>query len=159
MRAGRWTDERVEMLKQLCAGGASAQTIAEQIGGVSRSAVLGKIFRLRLGAAPSAGAKAAEAPPLKRSPGPRPRRGKTLLELTNHSCRWPHGEPGRRGFHFCGADTADLERGMPYCARHARLAYGTDPAIVESNKPKRATADATLATLVPAPARLRARRS
>ena len=33
------------------------------------------------------------------------------------------GRPGTRTFSFCGAPGADLERGMPYCARHARRAY------------------------------------
>jgi GcrA cell cycle regulator len=51
------------------------------------------------------------------------KRGKTLLELTNNTCRWPHGRPGTEKFHFCGAPEADLERGIPYCARHMRRAY------------------------------------
>jgi len=49
--------------------------------------------------------------------------GKTLFELTNDSCRWPHGQPGTKAFHFCGAPGADLEGGRPYCERHARRAY------------------------------------
>lgn len=36
------------------------------------------------------------------------------------ACCWPLGEPGTRGFHFCGA--AALV-GKPYCAQHAQLAY------------------------------------
>jgi hypothetical protein len=43
--------------------------------------------------------------------------------LTNDSCRWPHGQPGTKTFHFCGAPGADLEGGRPYCERHARRAY------------------------------------
>ena len=49
--------------------------------------------------------------------------GKTLFELTNESCRWPHGRPGTTAFHFCGVPGADLEGGRPYCERHARRAY------------------------------------
>lgn len=87
MRAA-WTDVRVEILQRLWAGGATAQVIASVLGGVSRSAVSGKIFRLRLRAAASGGAKAAEATPPQPFPGRRRRPGKTLLELTNHCCRW-----------------------------------------------------------------------
>lgn len=43
-----WTDERVEMLKQLWAEGLSASQIAAQIGGISRNAVIGKVHRLKL---------------------------------------------------------------------------------------------------------------
>ena len=58
MSADPWTDERIDMLKQLWADGATANSIADRLGGVSRSAVLGKIFRLRLGAATAACAAA-----------------------------------------------------------------------------------------------------
>ncbi|MCQ0990433.1 GcrA family cell cycle regulator [Jiella marina] len=43
-----WTDERVEMLKQLWSEGHSASQIAERLGGVSRNAVIGKVHRLKL---------------------------------------------------------------------------------------------------------------
>ncbi|MGO4832141.1 GcrA family cell cycle regulator [Rhizobiaceae sp. 2RAB30] len=43
-----WTDERVELLRKLWAEGLSASTIAAQLGGVSRNAVIGKVHRLKL---------------------------------------------------------------------------------------------------------------
>jgi len=43
-----WTDERIEQLKKLWADGLSASQIANQIGGVSRNAVIGKVHRLKL---------------------------------------------------------------------------------------------------------------
>ncbi|WAP66985.1 GcrA family cell cycle regulator [Jiella pelagia] len=43
-----WTDERVEMLRQLWTEGHSASQIAEKLGGVSRNAVIGKVHRLKL---------------------------------------------------------------------------------------------------------------
>jgi len=46
-----WTAERIDLLKKLWAEGETATVIAGRLGGLSRSAVLGKIFRLRLGAA------------------------------------------------------------------------------------------------------------
>lgn len=36
------------------------------------------------------------------------------------TCCWPLGEPGTKGFHFCGGDPTP---GKPYCAEHAALAY------------------------------------
>ena len=43
-----WTDERVEMLKQLWTDGLSASQIARKMGGVTRNAVIGKVHRLGL---------------------------------------------------------------------------------------------------------------
>ena len=44
-----WTDERIALVAKRWAEGASAGTIAKELGpGVSRSAVLGKIHRLHL---------------------------------------------------------------------------------------------------------------
>jgi GcrA cell cycle regulator len=44
-----WTDQRVALVARRWAEGASAETIAQELGpGVSRSAVLGKIHRLKL---------------------------------------------------------------------------------------------------------------
>jgi GcrA cell cycle regulator len=72
----QWTAERVALLKQLWARGISAGKIAAQLGGVSRSAVAGKIYRLRR--------RQADEPPQPASPPS----GKSLLELTNSCCRW-----------------------------------------------------------------------
>lgn len=44
----RWTDDSVELLRKLWSKGFSASQIAERIGGVSRNAVIGKIYRLGL---------------------------------------------------------------------------------------------------------------
>ena len=43
-----WTEERVEMLKQLWTDGLSASQIARKMGGVTRNAVIGKVHRLGL---------------------------------------------------------------------------------------------------------------
>ena len=45
---------------------------------------------------------------------------RTILELTESTCRWPVGDPGSGDFFFCGGNTVS---GLPYCPRHARLAY------------------------------------
>jgi len=178
MRGGAaWSDERVDLLKQLWADGKTAAVIAAGLG-ISRAAVLGKVFRLRLcpaakparakpqktaapgdqrGASPPAIDAASGVPPtaFARDHAPARRRagcsnrhrrrrrtasarGKTLFELTNDSCRWPFGDPGTSDFHFCGAKGADLEQGMPYCARHAKHAYCMDRGAAEkTNKAPR----------------------
>ena len=159
MHADFWTHERIATLKRLWAEGKPASAIAEKLGGISRSAVLGKIFRLRLGAAakpPGKSRQKAKAncvnhKPRRTAPKDRPtrRRGgqqgtrqatqqaakaqppasthKSLLDLTNHTCRWPQGRPGTKSFFFCGALGADLENGLPYCAQHMRRAYVVPP--------------------------------
>lgn len=170
MRGEAWTAEQLSLLKQLWAEGETASTIGARLGGLSRSAVLGKIFRLRLGVAKAAPAgqktsaakaegkpprpseanaeKARAAPPAKKdSPTSRPiwrrngarreelvsrqsdaaaKRSVTLMDLTNDTCRWPYRRPGTKRYFFCGAPGADLEQGIPYCARHARRAYVSD---------------------------------
>jgi GcrA cell cycle regulator len=122
MRGKTWSGERLVLLRALWTAGATAQSIADELGGVSRCAVLGKIFRLRLGGGVVAPerrrSRRKDTVPLER---PVPRRGKSLLELTNETCRWPHGRRGH--FFFCGELGADLENGRPYCARHARRAF------------------------------------
>lgn len=48
-----WTDERIEHLKRLWEAGNTASQIAEELGGVSRNAVIGKAHRLGLQSRPS----------------------------------------------------------------------------------------------------------
>jgi GcrA cell cycle regulator len=48
-----WTDERIELLKSLWEKGLTASQIAEDLGGVSRNAVIGKAHRLGLQSRPS----------------------------------------------------------------------------------------------------------
>jgi len=84
-----WTDERIDQLKRLWGQGMTASQIADELGGVSRNAVIGKAHRLGLEARPSPvkggelptasapAAPAAPAAPLERaatpSPAPAPR--------------------------------------------------------------------------------------
>ncbi|MBS7670313.1 GcrA family cell cycle regulator [Croceicoccus gelatinilyticus] len=63
-----WTEERIEKLTKMWESGSTASQIAEELGGVSRNAVIGKAHRLGLKARPSpvkekpAKAKAAPKP-------------------------------------------------------------------------------------------------
>jgi GcrA cell cycle regulator len=107
-----WTAERVNLLERLWASGETAAAIGVHLGGLSRSAVLGKIFRLRQNAGEAAGTapekirasdvdveaaatlarRRRRTKYKKRKLPPRPageRQHKTLFELTNFTCRWP----------------------------------------------------------------------
>lgn len=48
-----WTEERIDRLKRMWADGATASQIADELGGVSRNAVIGKAHRLGLEQRPS----------------------------------------------------------------------------------------------------------
>ncbi len=65
-----WTDERIDQLKSMWEKGMTASQIADELGGVSRNAVIGKAHRLGLQSRPSP-VKANEAPrkkPIARKP-------------------------------------------------------------------------------------------
>jgi len=79
-----WTDERIDMLRKMWEAGQTASQIAEELGGVSRNAVIGKAHRLGLQSRPSpvkpndgsakaaAAAAAAAAPQAAAPPEPKP---------------------------------------------------------------------------------------
>ena len=71
-----WTDERIATLKKMWEGGSTASQIAEELGGVSRNAVIGKAHRLGLKSRPSpvkANEKKKAAPKAKAPPKPAPK--------------------------------------------------------------------------------------
>jgi GcrA cell cycle regulator len=144
-----WTDERVELLKKLWSEGLSASQIAAELGGITRNAVIGKVHRLGLSGRAKSPSTAAPRPRKPRSSGmirvsrpairgntalaydyevePEPElleipmeQRKTLLQLNEHTCRWPVGDPGAADFFFCGGKTANE---LPYCSYHSRVAY------------------------------------
>jgi GcrA cell cycle regulator len=43
-----------------------------------------------------------------------------LVELEDHHCRWPLGDPREPGFGFCARARV---AGMPYCPGHCAIAY------------------------------------
>src|SRR5688500_5724800 len=65
-----WTDERIDRLKALWTKGATASQIAEELGGVSRNAVIGKAHRLGLESRPSPVKPGEEKD--KKAPAPKP---------------------------------------------------------------------------------------
>ncbi len=140
-----WTDDRVDLLTRLWTAGRSAAEIARTLAcGVSRNAVIGKVYRLGLsGRGIKAGRRPARPlPPARRRRvksrppmrGPRvrplqvspsaalePGDGQaTVLTVGRHACRWPYGDPLADDFALCGRPAV---RGA-YCAAHAERAYG-----------------------------------
>jgi GcrA cell cycle regulator len=68
-----WTDERIATLKKMWEGGSTASQIADELGGVSRNAVIGKAHRLGLKSRPSpVKANAKKKAPAKPAPAPKP---------------------------------------------------------------------------------------
>ena len=65
-----WTDERIERLKNMWAKGATASQIADELGGVSRNAVIGKAHRLGLEQRPSPVKPGEEKEAKKAAPAP-----------------------------------------------------------------------------------------
>ncbi|HEY1803565.1 MAG TPA: GcrA family cell cycle regulator [Terracidiphilus sp.] len=46
---------------------------------------------------------------------------RTIMQLNEHTCRWPVGNPTEPSFFFCGGDT---EQGWAYCPMHrARASF------------------------------------
>lgn len=73
-----WTDERIDRLKELWTKGMTASQIAEELGAVSRNAVIGKAHRLGLQSRPSP-VKANEPAP---APAPKARKSAPPVDET-----------------------------------------------------------------------------
>jgi hypothetical protein len=48
-----------------------------------------------------------------------PTTAERVVALAPGDCRWPHGDPGRPNFYFCGSPVAR----KPYCEHHRAMAY------------------------------------
>ncbi len=132
-----WTYERVEMLKTLWADSYTAAEIAEKMPGLSRSAVIGKVHRLKLSGRvritnvsgtpkrtyktrirKHKPAPAATVPnPDAALPPDQSSFAVTFEQLGSRHCRWPIGE---RPFKYCGAPHVE---GGSFCWRHHAIAY------------------------------------
>lgn len=148
-----WNSERIEKLKAMWAEGQSGGRIADVLGGVTRSAVIGKVHRLKLPKRKPAGPKRASPAPARKltlvrddalerrrlearmktkaaiadmaKGGPDPMMVK-LDELEPHHCRWPIGDPvdDKDTFGFCGHRKA---WGSSYCESHKARATSKIP--------------------------------
>nr|WP_315052710.1 GcrA family cell cycle regulator [uncultured Brevundimonas sp.] len=142
MTASAWTTDRVNRLKTLWHEGRTAEQIAAELqSGITRSAVLGKVYRMGL-SVDRPKRPGVRKPPVeergKAAPGPSPRTGEertvsssafdlpsgglSILTIGPSQCRWPYGDP-RSGVSFCGRPVA---RGA-FCAGHAEVGYRAPP--------------------------------
>jgi len=150
MTVSIWTEDRILRLTALWLEGRTAAAIARELGrGVSRCAVLGKVYRLGLARGPEvrrarpatpprakpSRAAVAALRPAARSPGAvkaraavalsaamitaPPNPTATILSVKAGQCRWPYGCSGEAGFGLCGRSVA---RGA-FCAAHAAVGY------------------------------------
>ena len=135
----QWTEETIAELKQLWEAGTTANEICARMGLVSRSATLGKIWRLGLKGPRSNDHR----PVVKRTPKqPRPRtiivalppvieydpfdaplevveNAVNLSGLEPQHCRWPVSGDGLTTL-FCGTDKLAHHS---YCAHHFHIAH------------------------------------
>ena len=143
-----WTDERIALATERWLAGDSAAQVAKQLGGVSRSSVIGKMNRLGLSSRsgtvrqtafkPAPEPRAAPSPKLRVSPTPSRRPPMVmpvpmLAEIearpspagVMHACKWPIGDPRSPDFRFCGQEAELREDGTAraYCRSHSERAY------------------------------------
>lgn len=131
-----WTDQRFEMAKRMWRDGASARDISNAIGGVSRSAVLGKLYRA--GIAGGRPKPRTSKPPRQRRPRvahcPRIRGAKIvdlpppveprfvcITEIRDGQCKAIVDQTEWGRAKCCGHDTGSLTK--PWCPSHDAMFY------------------------------------
>ena len=114
-----WTRESMARLLRMRAEGVSAAAMAHELGnGLTRNAVLGKLFRLNRRAPPDpAPIDPVLAPAL--APIALPGSGVRMIDLQRHHCRWPLAD-GLGADYYCGDPRA---RDKSYCPAHCAVAY------------------------------------
>jgi GcrA cell cycle regulator len=112
-----WTEERIDRLKAMWTKGATASQIADELGGVSRNAVIGKAHRLGLESRPSPvkpgeeKEKKAKATPAPKAPKPAPAPKATPVAAEP---REPAAEAPRTGFAPASTPSKLAEPGIQY---------------------------------------------
>ena len=135
-----WTDEKVNKLKELW-GKNTASQIAEQLGGVSRNAVIGKAHRLNLSAklktrsnkTSNIHTEDKKNHILKSKKGKKfrfqsllldknfePAKNLSLEELTDETCKYMDGHPDETNSSFCGRKSVNK---FSYCPLHLMMIY------------------------------------
>jgi GcrA cell cycle regulator len=119
-----WTDERIDQLKTMWEKGLTASQIAEELGGVSRNAVIGKAHRLGLKSRPSP-VKPGEA-----KPKPAPKKAEAVPKPARKA------EPAAEA----EADSPPFKADAPAAAKPVRAAPAPAPAPQPAPRPVEAAA-------------------
>ena len=135
-----WTPEKVSKLRELWGKGNTAAQIASIIGDVSRNAVIGKAYRLKLTEKffvrnanfkqtshnlkntpqPEKKARKSKFKSLLLDKNFEPENPKSLEELHDAICRWPIGHPDEPNFYLCGRESM---KDFSYCKLHVLYAF------------------------------------
>lgn len=108
MSTADWTPERIAALIALWNDHLTTSEIGRRLG-ITKNAVIGKVHRLGLPKRRPSATEEEDFSQLIR-----------LDALQANMCCWPIGNPGDKGFQFCGGTTVT---GKPYCAKHCAVAY------------------------------------
>ena len=135
-----WTEEKVNILKELWGKEHTASQIAEIIGGVSRNAVIGKAHRLNLSTKiktkstfQSTKINLSKNDSKIRLKGKRgkfksllldknfePAKNLNLEELTEDTCKYMEGHPDEKESKFCGRKNVEK---FSYCPLHLMIVF------------------------------------
>lgn len=142
-RSAYWTPERMSDLRRLADGSRSAAVIASALGGISRNAVISKVYKtegLRLSANTgcvdpawiarnrAVNPSRPQALPQRRmkrvlpnpqaNPAPSPFNPRMIpfSKLKDGLCKYPYGESPP--YHFCGCKSV---KGLSWCVEHLRI--------------------------------------
>ena len=137
-----WTEEKVNILKDLWGKGKTASQIAEIIGGVSRNAVIGKAHRLNLSAKIKTrtaintnkldnNSNLNNSHKIKRGrkfkfqsllldKNFEPAKNLQLEELNENTCKYMEGHPDNKDSSFCGRKTVEK---FSYCPLHLMIIF------------------------------------
>src|ERR1700746_3158726 len=92
-----WTEERIDRLKKMWHDGAPASQIAEELGGVSRNAVIGKAHRLGLEQRPSPVKPGEEKEARKAAPAAAPKAPAPKADIPKAAPAAPSAGPAHSG--------------------------------------------------------------
>ena len=135
-----WTPEKISKLKELWGKGNTAGQIASIIGEVTRNAVIGKAYRLKLteksfskninskqisqnlenAPQPEKKTRRSKFKSLLLDKNFEPENPKSLEELYDEICRWPINHPDEPHFYFCGRKSM---KDFSYCKLHVLYAF------------------------------------
>ncbi len=133
-KEARWPDELKARLRQLFADGKTAAESALELG-KTRNAIIGQWTRLGLAGQRMPANRFSPVNIRERRKRIRPMKQEakpetnpiepdhaarcSILQLTEHTCRWPIGDVGHPSFCYCGMPTEE----QPYCGHHRLRSY------------------------------------